>query len=30
MCVSEQRRVSFQWGAVEYFTVMDVPHGGPG
>lgn len=19
--------VSFQWGAAEYFTVMDVPHG---
>ena len=32
MCVREEgqrRMVSLQWGAAEYFTVMDVPHGDP-
>ena len=25
----QRRMVSLQWGAAEYFTVMDVPHGDP-
>lgn len=25
----QRRMVSFRWGAAEYFTVMDVPHGDP-